>query len=79
MSQNQIDFSLKKRAKTFYFASLFFSKEKQNDIKKLYLFCRFIDDLGDNNLESKTISKLNLKKIKKELKTSKSNLSLIHI
>ncbi len=78
MSQNQIDFSLKKRAKTFYFASLFFSKEKQNDIKKLYLFCRFIDDLGDNNLESKTISKLNLKKIKKELKTSKSNNQIIY-
>ncbi len=77
MSQKLIDLSLKKRAKTFYFASLFFSKEKRNDIEKLYLFCRFIDDLGDDNIKSNKQSKLILKRIQKELITKKSDNEII--
>ncbi len=72
MNQKNSKFSLEKRAKTFYFASLFFSKSTQNDIKIIYLFCRYIDDLGDDkNFES--CSKINLKKIKNELKRKASN------
>ncbi len=72
MKQSLSNFSLKKRAKTFYFASLFFSKAKQFDIKKLYLFCRFIDDLGDSSLKNNKASIIKLNKIKKELKDFKS-------
>ena len=78
MKLKKTSFSLKKRAKTFYFASLFFSTEKRNDIKVLYLFCRFIDDLGDNTKLSKKVSKIKLKKIKKELLTKKTKNKIIH-
>ena len=78
MKLKKASFSLKKRAKTFYFASLFFSTEKRNDIKVLYLFCRFIDDLGDNTKLSKKVSKIKLKKIKKELLTKKTKNKIIH-
>ncbi len=78
MKQKKTSFSLKKRAKTFYFASLFFSTEKRNDIKVLYLFCRFIDDLGDDPKLSKKVSKIKLKKIKKELLTKKTKNKIIH-
>ena len=67
MNLKKANFSLKNRAKTFYFASLFFSADKRNDIKVLYLFCRFVDDLGDNKKISKKVSKIILTKIKKEL------------
>ena len=78
MKIKKASFSLKNRAKTFYFASLFFSTEKRNDIKVLYLFCRFVDDLGDNTKLSKKVSKVKLKKIKKELLTQKTNNQIIH-
>ena len=41
--------TLKSRAKTFYFASLFFSKEIRLDIEDLYLFCRYADDISDSS------------------------------
>ena len=72
MNQGQSKFSIKKRAKTFYFASLFFSRSTQKDIKTVYLFCRYIDDLGDDkNFES--YPKVNLKKIRNELKIKASD------
>ena len=37
----------KKRAKTFYLASLFFPYKKRMEVEILYNFCRLIDDLGD--------------------------------
>ena len=55
MNLKKAKFSLKNRAKTFYFASLFFSTNKRDDIKVLYLFCRFVDDLGDDKKLSKKV------------------------
>ena len=40
--------NLKYRAKSFYFASLFFDKKIQKDVNDLYMFCRYIDDLVDS-------------------------------
>jgi len=77
MNDKLSNLSLKKRAKTFYFASLFFSKEKQVDIRKLYLFCRLVDDIADNNYFTKTKSKFKLEGIKKELKKNKSNDQIV--
>ncbi len=77
MNKNIINLSLKKRAKTFYFASLFFSKEKQIDISKLYLFCRLVDDIADDKDDTNKKSKIKLKTIKKELKQSKSNDEIV--
>ena len=67
MSRTNSNLSIKKRAKTFYFASLFFSRNKQNDIKTLYIFCRYVDDIGDSNVYSTREKKHHLKKIKKDL------------
>ena len=78
MNLKKAKFSLKNRAKTFYFASLFFSTAKRDDIKVLYLFCRFVDDLGDDKKLSKKVSKIKLTKIKKELLTRKSKNQIIH-
>ena len=60
--------SIKKRAKTFFWASLFFSKSQQKDIAVLYSFCRYIDDISDSNEFDKTEAKKKLESIKKELK-----------
>ena len=39
--------SIKFRAKTFNFASFFLPKNTRRDIKSLYTFCRYLDDIGD--------------------------------
>ena len=45
------------RAKTFYFASFFLPKKIKNDIENLYIFCRYLDDIGDEkNIKKKTIN-----------------------
>ena len=77
MNDNITNLSLKKRAKTFYFASLFFSREKQNDIRNLYSFCRLIDDLADNNNCTNKKAKIKLEGIKNELKKNESNDQII--
>ena len=70
--------SIKKRAKTFFWASLFFSKSQQKDIAVLYSFCRYIDDISDSNEFDKTEAKKKLESIKKELKALKSQNPLIN-
>ena len=65
--------TLKSRAKTFYFASLFFSKEIRLDIEDLYLFCRYADDISDSSNISTKEAKKNLQKIKKEIQNNHSN------
>ncbi len=61
----------KKNAKTFYFASMFFSSKKQKDVETLYNFCRYVDDIGD--LESnKSNSKKKLNQIIQSLTKRKS-------
>ncbi len=71
------EYSLKKRAKTFYFASIFFNKKLRNDINTLYTFCRYIDDLGDAGIISKNDAKLKLKRIIKDINNCKSKNNII--
>ena len=61
----------KARAKTFYLASIFFSKKIRRDVEILYNFCRYVDDIGDEP-GTNFLKKRKLKSLKKELKTNKS-------
>ena len=74
MENNQLIF--KKNAKTFYLASLFFSKRKQKEVEILYNFCRYVDDLGDLLLNEKK-SKKRLDEVIKSLKNKESNVSFV--
>lgn len=51
--------------KSFFWASQFFSKFQLHNVSILYTFCRFIDDLADENKPE--IAKVELLKISKEL------------
>ena len=66
------DYSIKTRAKTFYFASFFFNKEIKQEISTLYIFCRYIDDISDSGNLSKIKAKQKLKNITKDLKKLES-------
>ena len=66
------DYSIKTRAKTFYFASFFFNKEIKQEISTLYIFCRYIDDISDSGKLSKIKAKQKLKNIIKDLKKLES-------
>ena len=68
MKINEKKLTLKYRAKTFYFASLFLPTKIKKDIENLYIFCRFLDDLGDDQNLSKIESSKKLKKLKNKLK-----------
>ena len=48
--------SIKFRAKTFYFASIFLPKNTRKDIESLYTFCRYLDDIGDEKILKKRIN-----------------------
>jgi phytoene synthase len=72
MKHNGKNLTLQKRAKTFYFASFFLPKKIKKDVEILYIFCRYIDDLGDDFKESKKKVKSKLKLIKKDLKKTSS-------
>jgi len=67
------NFTLKKRAKTFYFASLFFPKDIRSDIESLYLFCRYVDDIGDTFNLKKRITENKLKRIVVDINKLNSN------
>ncbi len=77
MSRSPKKLSIKVRAKTFYFASLFFSKKVQSDISVLYSFCRLIDDIGDDNTNDPKNTKNKLLKIKKDLTSLNSNNEIV--
>ena len=68
MKINEKKLTLKYRAKTFYFASLFLPTKIKKDIENLYIFCRLLDDLGDDQNLSKIESSKKLKKLKSKLK-----------
>ena len=68
MKLNEKKLTLKYRAKTFYFASLFLPKKIRKDIENLYIFYRFLDDLGDDQKLSKIESFKKLRKVKKQIK-----------
>ena len=72
MKVNDRKLTLKYRAKTFYFASLFLPKVIKKDIENLYIFCRYLDDLGDDLNLNKTQSFKKLKIIKKQILQKKS-------
>ncbi len=55
---------LKKKSKSFYFASIFLSKDCFTNCSQLYNFCRIVDDIADNNYKNK---KFLLKNICKSL------------
>ena len=55
------------RAKTFNFASFFLPRKIKKDIENLYIFCRYLDDIGDQNNNNKKIALRKLNQIKKEL------------
>ena len=59
--------SIKFRAKTFYFASFFLPKKIKKDIGYLYIFCRYLDDIGDEKNIKKKESLRKLNEIKKEI------------
>tara|TARA_X000001036_G_C20651776_1_gene795318 strand:+ start:683 stop:1594 length:912 start_codon:yes stop_codon:yes gene_type:complete len=69
--------TLRSRAKSFYFASLFLPKKIKSEVEQLYIFCRYLDDLGDNPNLSKQESKSKLLTIKKEIKKEKSSNSIV--
>ena len=68
--------SIKFRAKTFYFASIFLPKHTRKDIESLYTFCRYLDDIGDEKHIKKNESIKKLNEIKKDIK-KKNTESLI--
>ena len=77
MTINDRKLTLKYRAKTFYFASLFLPQKIKKDIESLYVFCRYLDDLGDDLNLSKSNSFKKLKIIKKEILEKKSNFPAV--
>ncbi len=77
MNREHSNLSLKKRAKTFYFASLFFSKEIRNDVETLYFFCRYIDDIGDSKDANKVFLRNSLESVKKQLSNKKPRNEII--
>ena len=44
---------LKKKSKSFYFASIFLSRNCYTNCSQLYNFCRIVDDIADNNYKNK--------------------------
>ena len=44
---------LKKKSKSFYFASIFLSRDCFTNCSQLYDFCRIVDDIADNNYKNK--------------------------
>ena len=77
MKINDRKLTLKYRAKTFYFASLFLPKEIKKDIENLYIFCRYIDDLGDDLNLNKTHSFKKLKIIRKQILKKRSTIPAV--
>lgn len=71
MNKNS-DYSIKTRAKTFYFASFFFNKKIRQEISTLYIFCRYIDDISDSGNLNKIKAKQKLKDITEDLKKLES-------
>ena len=68
---------LKKRGKSFFWASLFFSSHERKDVDILYSFCRYIDDIGDNGKFKSIKAKKLLNSIKKDISKEISNNKII--
>ena len=72
-----LNYSLKTRAKTFHFASFFFSKEIKKEINTLYVFCRYVDDISDSGDFSKREAQKKLKRITSDLKKKNPKIILL--
>ena len=59
--------TLKFRAKTFYFASVFLPNKIRKDIENLYIFCRYVDDIGDGGNFTKKNAIKKLSQIKSQI------------
>ena len=77
MKINDKNLTLKYRAKTFYFASVFLPRKVKKDIENLYIFCRYLDDLGDDLNLSKVESFKKLRIIKNQIKKKKSTFPAV--
>ena len=55
MNRESTNLTLKIEQKLFIFASLFFPNYIKKDIRTLYEFCRYIDDIGDDQKEFKVV------------------------
>lgn len=66
-----------KKAKTFYLASVFFPKKIKNDVKILYNFCRYVDDVGDL-IQNTNLKKIQLRKIRNDIKKNKSRDTFVY-
>ena len=77
MKINDKKLTLQYRAKTFYFASAFLPTKVKKDIENLYIFCRYLDDLGDDPNLSKIESFTKLKIIKNQIKSKKSTFPAV--
>ena len=53
---------LKKKAKSFYFASIFLSRDCFTNCSQFYNFCRIVDDIADNNYKNKKVLLKNIYK-----------------
>jgi 15-cis-phytoene synthase len=74
---DKISYSIRKRAKSFFWASIFFNRIERKSIEILYSFCRFIDDIGDSHKFSKKERKKKLLLIIKDLNNGKSKYDII--
>jgi phytoene synthase len=63
---------LAKKGKTFFWAKFLLKKEHAEDATRLYRFCRYIDDIGDDS-EDKTHAHATLSNIISEITQGKSN------
>ena len=77
MKINDKNLTLKYRAKTFYFASVFLPRKVKKDIENLYIFCRYLDDLGDELNLNKVESFKKLGKIKDKIKKKNQIFQLL--
>lgn len=77
MKINDKNLTLKYRAKTFYFASVFLPRKVKKDIENLYIFCRYLDDLGDDRNLSKVESFKKLRIIKDQIKKKNQLFQLL--
>ena len=77
MKINDKNLTLKYRAKTFYFASVFLPRKVKKDIENLYIFCRYLDDLGDDLNLRKVESFKKLRIIKDQIKKKESTFPVV--
>ena len=77
MKINEEKLNTKISGKNFLFCFTISPKKIKKDIENLYIFCRFLDDLGDDQNLSKIESSKKLRKVKKQIKKKKSTFPVV--